>query len=126
MFKTSTLALAMALSLLAGAVHAEGMTVHTFLTTAAGIPQNATAMLRPDTRRLLGEFRGAVRAVRAEQATARRAGRPPATCMPERVSLSPAAIMTRFNAIPAARRRTITVTAAFREWMAEQYPCPGS
>ena len=34
--------------------------------------------------------------------------------------------MTRFNAIPAARRRTITVTAAFREWMAEQYPCPAA
>ncbi len=124
--KTKTLALVVALgvSLLAGA--AQAMTVQEFLTAAARIPQNPTAMLRSDTRRLMREFQGAVTTVRTEQTTARQAGRRPATCMPEKISLSPNAILGRFNAIPAPRRASLTVTQAFREWMAERYPCPAA
>jgi long-subunit fatty acid transport protein len=99
------------------------MTVAAFLDTAAGIPRNPTAMLRADTRRLMGEIRTATRTVRAEQDAARSAGRPPRTCMPDRVSMSPDGLLARFNAIPAARRN-ITVTQAVREWMAEEHPCP--
>ena len=116
------LALALAVSLLATA--ASAMTVQEFLTTASHIPQNPTALLRSDTRRLMGEFRGAVRTVRDEQVAARAASGRPATCMPEKVGFSPDEILTRFNAIPAARRNQISVTQAVREWMAERYPCP--
>ena len=112
-------ALAMAASLAAGA--AQAMTVAEFLTTARDIPQNPTALLRSDTRRLLGEFRGAMTTVRQEQAAARAAGRP-STCVPEGVRLSPSEILGRFNAIPT-QRRSISVTQAVREWMAERYPC---
>ena len=63
---------ALALALIAGG--AQAMTVQDFLTTANGIPQNPTALLRSDTRRLMAEFRGAVGTVRAEQAQARRRG----------------------------------------------------
>ena len=111
---------ALALSLLAGA--AQAMTVQEFLTTANAIPQNPTALLRPDTRRLMAEFRSASRTVRAEQAAATAAGRTPATCMPEKVGFSPDQILNRFNAIPPARR-SISVTQAMREWMAAEYPC---
>jgi hypothetical protein len=107
------------------ATAAQAMTVQEFLTTASRIPQNPTAMLRSDTRRLIREFEGAVRTVRAEQVAARQAGRKPATCMPERVSFSPDAILGRFNSIPASRRN-ISVTQAMREWMAERHPCPAS
>ena len=107
------------------ATAAEAMTVQEFLTTASRIPQNPTAMLRSDTRRLIREFEGAVRTVRAEQVAARQAGRKPPTCMPERVSFSPSAILGRFNSIPASRRN-ISVTQAMREWMAERHPCPAS
>lgn len=107
------------------ATGAQAMTVQEFLTTASRIPQNPTAMLRSDTRRLIREFEGAVRTVRAEQAAARQAGRKPPTCMPEQVSFSPNAILGRFNSIPASRRN-ISVTQAMREWMAERHPCPAS
>lgn len=100
---------------------AQAMSVHEFLTTANGIPQNPTALLRADTRRLIGEFRGAMRTVRQEQAAAAAAGRP-TTCIPEEVRLSPNDILGRMNAIPAARR-SISVTQAVREWMAERHPC---
>ena len=58
----------LALTLFAGAANA--MTVQEFLTTANAIPQNPTALLRSDTRRLMAEFRTAVRTVRAEQTQA--------------------------------------------------------
>ena len=123
--KKFALAIGLAATLFAGTASASDMSVQEFLTTASRIPQNPTAILRSDTRRLMGEFRGAVRTVRAEQAAARTANRRPATCMPEKVSLAPNAILTRFNAIPASRR-SISVTQAVREWMAERHPCPAN
>jgi len=124
--KTKTLALAVVLgsSLWVGA--AQAMTVQEFLATASRIPQNPTAMLRSDTRRLMREFQGGFATVRSEQAAARQAGRAPATCMPDKVPMSPNAILGRFNAIPASRRATVSVTQALREWMAERYPCPAA
>lgn len=116
-------ALAVGAALLA--TSARAMTVQEFLTTASRIPQNPTALLRADTRRLMAEFRGAVRTVRSEQATARAAGQRPATCMPEKVGFSADAILARFNAVPTTRR-SISVTQAVREWMAERHPCPPS
>jgi len=112
----------LAASLLATA--ASAMTVQEFLTTASHIPMNPTALLRSDTRRLMSEFRGAMRTVRDEEVVARSAGRSPATCMPEKVGFSPDQILGRFNAIPSSRRAAISVTQAVREWMAQQYPCP--
>lgn len=119
--KTTVIAGVLALSLIAGA--AQAMTVQEFMTTANRIPRNPTALLRSDTRRLMDEFKGAARTVRAEQTAAQAAGRPSATCMPEKVGFSPDQILARFNAVPAARRN-ISVTQAMREWMAELYPCP--
>ena len=115
-------AIAIAVSLIATA--ASAMTVQEFLTTASRIPQNPTALLRSDTRRLMTEFRGAVSTVRGEQTAARTAGRRPASCMPEKVGFSVNEILGRFNAIPTARRSQISVTQAVREWMADRYPCP--
>jgi hypothetical protein len=113
---------ALALSALPGA--AAAMTVQEFLTSANRIPRNPTALLRSDTRRLMNEFSGAFKAVRADQAAAKAAGRRSATCIPEgKISLSAEQILNRFNAIPA-QRRSISVNQAVREWMAEEYPCP--
>jgi hypothetical protein len=116
-------ALAVGATLLA--TSASAMTVQEFLATASHIPQNPTALLRSDTRRLMAEFRQAVRTVRTEQTAAQTAGRRPATCMPDKVSVTPNDILTRFNAIPASRR-SISVTQALREWMGERYPCPAT
>ncbi len=118
--KRMALAIVVAASLLAGA--AQAMTVREFLDTAARIPRNPTALLRSDTRRLMGELRGSMAAIRQEQATDRAAGRTPTTCMPERVPLNTNEILHRFDAIPTARQG-VSVTQAMREWMAEKYPC---
>nr|WP_313040350.1 hypothetical protein [Brevundimonas diminuta] len=122
--KAATFAVAAALALSALPSAAAAMTVQEFLTSANRIPRNPTALLRSDTRRLMNEFSGAFKAVRADQAAAKAAGRRSATCIPEgKISLSAEQILNRFNAIPA-QRRSISVNQAVREWMAEEYPCP--
>ena len=94
-----------------------------FLGTAAGIPRNPTSALRSDTRRLIREVTTAVSAVKAEQAAARSAGHTPATCIPASgTGISAEALLARFESLPPARR-SMTVTQAVREWMAERYPC---
>lgn len=116
-----TLILALAASLLASS--ASAMTVQEFLTTADGIPRNPTALLRSDTRRLMNEMKAAFKTIRDEQAAARAAGRRPATCVPDKVSVNTGEILGRFSSIPP-QRRGISVTQAVREWMAEAHPCP--
>jgi hypothetical protein len=105
------------------ATAASAMTVQQFLTTAAGIPRNPTALLRSDTRRLMNEVKTGFATLRREQDAARAAGRAPATCMPEKVPVNADQLLARFNAIPAARRN-ITVTQGLREWMNARFPCP--
>tara|TARA_R110000764_G_scaffold163559_1_gene250748 strand:+ start:997 stop:1371 length:375 start_codon:yes stop_codon:yes gene_type:complete len=123
MIRKTSLAVALAVSLIAGAAVAREMTVRQFLTTADGIPRNPTALLRSDTRRLMTEMRASFAAIRADEQAARAAGRRPATCMPERVSVNPDELLGRLNAIPPARRN-ISLTQALTEWMAEEHPCP--
>lgn len=115
---------AVALVVMLAATAVQAMSVREFLATAAGIPRNPTALLRSDTRRLLGEIRAVSATLRSENETAVAAGRRPAYCSPERrTSVSADALLARFNAIPESRR-DISVTQAMREWMAERYPCP--
>ena len=121
--KKATLILAVAVAASLWATGASAMTVQEFLASASRIPQNPTALLRADTRRLMNETKQAFATVRSEQVAAQGAGRRPATCMPEKVGVSPNALLARFNAIPAARRN-ISVTQAIREWMAAEHPCP--
>lgn len=115
-------AIAFAAALLcAGAAHA--MTVREFLAVADRLPQNATALLRPEGRRLVNEVTGAVSALKAEQAADLRASRRPAHCIPPRgTGISAQSLVARFRAMPA-RRRDISVIQALREWMAERHPC---
>lgn len=102
------------------------MTVAQFLDIGSDIPRNrAAAMLRSDTRQLVGVATGAVRQVKAEQAAAERAGRRPTTCIPSSgTGITPEALVARFEGMPTGRRN-ITVTQAVRDWMAERYPCRG-
>lgn len=117
-----TAALGLALALFGTA--AEAMTVREFLAVADRLPRNASAVMRPEGRRLVDEVSTAVHTIKAEQAAAIRAGRRPAHCIPARgTGITPEALLARLNAIPD-RRRNISVTQAIREWMAERHPCP--
>jgi len=115
------LGLALMLSLVATA--AEAMSVREFLSIADRLPQNATAALRPDGRRLISEVSTSVHAVRNEQAADVRAGRRPAYCIPSAGSgITPEGLLARFRAMPQGRR-DMSVRQAIRDWMIERWPC---
>lgn len=105
-------------------VAVQAMPVSEFLDEAEDIPRNPTALLREDTRRLMGELQASFRTIRDERRAAVAAGRTPAFCLPEgeRASVSAEQLLNRLNSIPESRRH-ISVTQAMREWMAERYPC---
>lgn len=116
-------ALGLALMLTLAATAAQAMSVRDFLSIADRLPQNATAALLPDGRRLINEVSTSVHAVRNEQAAAVRAGRRPAYCIPAAGSgITPEGLLARFRALPQGRR-DISVTQAIREWMIERWPC---
>ncbi|WP_233190298.1 MULTISPECIES: hypothetical protein [unclassified Brevundimonas] len=101
------------------------MTVQQFLNLGAHVPRNrVAAMLRPETRRLIGEVTDAVSTVKAEQAQAVSSGRRPAHCIPPSgTGITPESLVVRFESLPQAQR-SLTVTQAVRSWMVERYPCP--
>ncbi|MNS87347.1 hypothetical protein D3C72_1212860 [compost metagenome] len=106
-------------------VMAADMTVQQFLNLGAHVPRNrVAAMLRPETRRLIGEVTDAVSTVKAEQAQAVSSGRRPAHCIPPSgTGITPESLVVRFESLPQAQR-SLTVTQAVRSWMVERYPCP--
>ncbi len=119
----SALAIAFGLALTLVATAAEAMTVREFLAIADRLPQNATAVLRPEGRRLVNEVTGAVSQLKAEQAAAVRAGRAPAHCIPPRgTGITPQSLIQRFRAMPPERRNQ-DVVDALRQWMVERHPC---
>ncbi|MNE71162.1 hypothetical protein D3C80_1670120 [compost metagenome] len=99
------------------------MTVQQFMTIADRIPHNPTAVLRADTRQLIGAVKQAVLTVKTEQASAIQAGQRPATCIPPSgTGITARTLLARFSSLPASRRSE-SVTQAVRDWMAERYPC---
>lgn len=102
------------------------MTVQQFLTLGQNVPRNrAAALLKPETRRLIGEVSTSVHRIKAEQAAAENSGRTPRHCIPAAgTGITPEGLVARFEAMPEARRR-ITVTQAIRDWMVERHPCEG-
>ena len=116
-------ALAPAIALALSANAAEAMSVREFLAIADRLPQNASAVLRPEGRRLVDEVSGAVNRIKAEQAAAERAGRIPVHCIPTRgTGITPQGLLARFRGLPSSRRDQ-SVTEALRQWMAERHPC---
>jgi hypothetical protein len=105
-----------------GALAQAQMTVREFNQIAANAPRDPSAFLRPSVRRAATAVQDAFEAARAEEATARRAGRAPPYCMPERIRLSPDEIVARMKAVPTARQNQ-TLNQAVRAWMVERYPC---
>ena len=114
----------LAVALMLVPVAAKAMPVSEILAEAEDIPHNPSALLRADTRRLMGEIRASFETLSTEREAALAAGRTPAFCPPERgrVAISADELLTRLNSIPASRRQ-ISVTQAMREWMADRFPC---
>ena len=122
--KSAVAVLAASALLCAGSAWAQARNLDVFVTEANRVPLNPTSALRGDARRLMGEANTAFRIVGAEVRTARAAGRTPAFCPPERVSVNPRQLLAYLNGIPQTRRVRMTPTDGIRAWMVSRFPCP--
>lgn len=123
-----TLAVAGALVLVAGSTTAQTSprNLDTFVTEGNRIPKNPTALLRADTRRLMGEYRSGVRTVVNRIGEDRAAGRTPPACPPDGFGGHPMemlAFLNFGNGIPQPRRAEMTVADGIQTWIASRYPC---
>ena len=115
-------ALALALAPIS-ALHAQNMPLAQFLTKADALEKKgALALFSKDIGVLKKEIQNSALAVRRDQIAARKAGRKPATCMPDKIKLDSDDLLAHFRAIPAAQRN-VPVKAAFADMMRKRYPC---
>ena len=116
-----------ALAILAAALPmtaAMTMPVSTFLAKSEALMKKGPmAVFSGDLGLLRGEMRTSFTQLRAEQVAARKAGRKPASCMPEKVGVNPNELLGHLRTIPAAQRG-MPMKDALGGWMAKKYPCP--
>lgn len=103
---------------------AQSMPVSQFLAKADALQKKgAMALFSGDIGKLKAEVVNSGKQLRAEQEAARKAGRKPATCMPEKASVNSNELLAHFRSMPPAER-SMPVKAAFAGLMRKKYPCP--
>jgi len=119
---------AAAAALLAAAAPAaaqpQGLSVADFLARAQALMM--AGQVAPDNAELAvlrGEIVAAGKAVRAQQAADRAAGRPATYCIPAEARADASEIVQHLQKIPAARRG-VPFRQAFAEYARAKYPCP--
>ena len=109
--------------LAAGPAAAQSMSVGTFLTRAAPLRANPLmALMSPDYPVLKGEADAAVRALHADAAARKAAGKPPIACVPEGQSLGITDMLTGLDALPAADKR-LPLKEGYARVLAQRFPC---
>ena len=106
------------------ALSAQTMPVATFLSKADALKKRGPfALLSGDYGKLKSEVNNSAKALGAEQFAARKAGRRPATCMPNNISMGTDEILNHFRSIPGDQQR-VSVKAAVLSVLKKKYPCP--
>jgi hypothetical protein len=119
---SASLALA-ALAVAATPAAAQSMSVGTFLTRAAPLRANPLmALMSPDYAVLKGEADSATRALRADAAARKAAGKPPIACVPDGQSLGITDMLAGLDALPAADKR-LPLKDGYARVLATRFPC---
>jgi hypothetical protein len=100
------------------------MDADTFYTKGLALQKRGmAAMFSSDLKVVMSELKAAATSVKAENDTAKANGAP-IYCAPAKPQkMSPEQLLAEFGKIPAARRKTQTVRAAWREIAIRKYPC---
>ena len=102
---------------------AQAMPVSDFLTKAETLKKKGPmALFSSDYKKLKGEVQNAGQVVRAREAADRKAGRKPATCLPNKDATDSDELLAYFKSIPPAQRN-ISVNDAFFNLMKRKFPC---
>lgn len=101
----------------------QSMPVSEFLAKADALQKKGPlALFSGDIGKLKAEVVNSGKQLRAEQTGARKAGRKPATCMPEKASVNSNELLAHLRSIPPAERG-MPIKAAFADLMRKKYPC---
>ncbi len=116
-----TMAIAAIMAMASTAAYA--MDAETFYTKSVALQKKGMlAVFSGDVKLLMGEFKTASAAVRAENEKAKADGHP-LYCAPEKSKISSDQIVAEFATIPASHRKELTVKGAWKEIVIRKYPC---
>lgn len=105
------------------AAQAQSMPVATFLAKADALEKKgAMALFSSDLKLLKAEIVASGKALRQEAEAARRAGRQPQACLPEKAGTDSKELIAYLRGLPPAQR-SMPIKAAFAGLMARKYPC---
>ena len=122
MIRKTTAAMLLALAPLS-ALQAQAMPVSQFLAKADTLQKKgAMALFSSDFRLLKREIQTSGKQLRAEQLAATKAGRKPATCMPQKAAMNSSELLAHFRSVPP-EQRNIPVKTALAGLMRKKYPC---
>ena len=103
---------------------AQSMPISEFLAKADALQKKGPmALFSGDIGKRKAEVVNSGKQLRAEQEAARKAGRKPATCLPEKANVTSTELLTHFRAVPPAERGVLVKTA-FAGLVRKKYPCP--
>ena len=104
-------------------VRAQSMPVATFLAKADALKKRGPfALLSSDYGKLKAEVNNSAKALGAEQSAARKAGRQPATCMPNNISIGTDELLNHFRSLPRVQQGG-NVKLALLSFLNRKYPC---
>jgi hypothetical protein len=99
------------------------MDADTFYHKAVALQKKGmAAVVSSDLKPVISEMKAAGQSVKAENEKAKAAGQP-IYCVPEKAKFTSDDALRAFGAIPAARRKTMTVRQAWRETLIKRFPC---
>jgi hypothetical protein len=114
---------ALAAVFLAAPAAAQGMSVATFLSRAAPLRVNPLlALTSPDFPVLKAEADAATRALRAEGAARRAAGKPPLACVPDGQAIGITEMLDGLGALSPAEKR-LPLKDGYARVLAKRFPC---
>jgi hypothetical protein len=100
------------------------MPVATFLAKADALEKRGPmALFSGDLKLLKAEVAASGKLLRQEIDAARRAGRRPQACLPEKAETDSKELITYLRSL-APSQRSMPIRAAFAGLMARKYPCP--
>ena len=104
---------------------AGAMNVAVFLEKASVLEKRGPmALFSSDYKLLKGEVKTASEQLRGERLAARKAGRRPAYCPPEKNALTASELLAQLRTIPPEQRARVELKDGLRAVLRRKYPCP--
>lgn len=90
------------------------------------IAMGPMALTHPDAPRLKADVLDAARRYKSRNDAQKKAGQTRRSCPPDSGDMQPQEWLRHLRSIPAAKRRSTSLTMAFEQLMEKRFPCPSA